>query len=80
MRDWPAVGHQKAMQTSSGSQQLLQSVQASAARIAIGSSSMRGAGSAGVVMAARAHLLRLPLKDFGTPDADAFRNPLDGAT
>jgi len=31
-------------------------------------------------MAARAYLLRLPLKDFGTPDANAFRAALDRAT
>jgi hypothetical protein len=62
------------------SPQLLQSFQARAARIAIGSSSMRGAGSAGVVEAARGYLRALPLTDFGTADAKTFRESLDSAT
>jgi hypothetical protein len=62
------------------SKELLRSFQARAARIAIGSSSMRGAGSAGVVIAARGFLLGLQLKNFGTADENAFRSSLDRTT
>jgi hypothetical protein len=70
----------KNMARSTVSSQLLRSFQARAARIAIGASSMRGNGSAGVVIAARGYLLGLPLTDFGTADANAFRASLDRAT
>jgi hypothetical protein len=68
------------MPASTISADLLRSFQTRAARIAIGSSSMRGAGSAGVVTAARGYLTGLQLKDFGTADAKAFRSSLDRAT
>ena len=51
-----------------------------AARIAIGSSSMRGRGSEGVVKAGRAFLDDLPLANFGTSDPKQFRLVLDQAT
>ena len=41
---------------------------------------MRGAGSSGVVAAAREYLKRLTLTDFGTGDATGFRDSLDSAT
>lgn len=41
---------------------------------------MRGAGSSGVVAAARGYLKGLPLRDFGTADAKGFRDSLDSAT
>ncbi|HXG55628.1 MAG TPA: hypothetical protein VNJ03_09650 [Vicinamibacterales bacterium] len=68
-------------QTSSNiSSQLLQSIQAKLARGAIGASSMRGAGSKGVVEAVRTSLAKVSLNDFGTADASAFRDALDAAT
>src|SRR5438132_8387014 len=68
------------MLASTVSVDLLRSFQARAARIAIGSSSMRGAGSAGVVIAAREYLVGLHLKDFSATDPNAFRSSLDRAT
>jgi hypothetical protein len=62
------------------SPQLLKALQVRAARIAIGSSSMRGRGSKGVVKAGRAFLDDLPLADFGTSDPVRFRVALDRAT
>src|SRR5205823_4066008 len=53
------------------SPELLRSFQARAARVAIGPSSMRGAGSKGVVNAARACLLELTLSDFATSNEAA---------
>jgi hypothetical protein len=50
------------------------------ARLAIGSSSMRGRGNTGVVHAARAHLATLDLRPFGTARAKAFSRALDEAT
>src|SRR2546430_2008228 len=62
------------------SRQLLKALQVRAARIAIGSSSMRGRGSEGVVKAGRAFLGDLPLADFGTSYPKQFRSALDAAT
>jgi hypothetical protein len=59
---------------------LLRSLQARAARIAIGPSSMRGAGSKGVVTAARNYLQNVSLLEFGTADAEIFRAALDRTT
>jgi hypothetical protein len=50
------------------------------ARGAIGSSSMRGAGSAGVVERARASLGEMDLRPFGTLNRAYFLDHLDGAT
>ena len=50
------------------------------ARVAIGSSSMRGAGSAGVVAAARAFVSELDLAPFGTAVARRFLARLDRTT
>ena len=59
---------------------LLRAIQHHNARAAIGSSSMRGAGSAGVVKRARAFLSEMPLGPFGTSNEARFRSRLDGAT
>ena len=59
---------------------LLRAIQHRTARVAIGSSSMRGAGNTGVVTAARTHLGRLDLRPFGTRDDDRFRVALNSAT
>jgi len=61
------------------SPELLKALQVRAARIAIGSSSMRGS-SKGVVKAGRAFLNDLLLSDFGTKDQKKFRSALDSAT
>lgn len=58
----------------------LKALQVRAARIAIGSSSMRGAGSRGAVEAGRHFLNTLPLADFGTSNSKDFRSALDAAT
>ena len=55
--------------------ELLRAIQHRTARVAIGSSSMRGAGNTGVVTAARTHLGRLDLRPFGTRHNDRFRAP-----
>lgn len=60
--------------------ELLNALQIRAARIAIGSSSMRGRGSEGVVDAGRGFLNSLPLISFGTADPDKFKSSLDSAT
>ena len=59
---------------------LLRAIQHHTARAAIGSSSMRGAGSAGVVRQARAFLSAMPLDSFGTSSEATFRAHLDRAT
>ena len=59
---------------------LLRAIQHRNARVAIGSSSMRGAGSAGVVRSARAFLSEMPLTPFGTSSESQFRARLDHAT
>ena len=59
---------------------LLQAIQKLNARMAIGSSSMRGAGSAGVVRCAQEFLGELPLRPFGTTSRANFLSQLDGAT
>ena len=60
--------------------ELLRAIQHRTARVAIGSSSMRGAGNTGVVTAARTHLGRLDLRPFGTRHNDRFRAELNSAT
>jgi hypothetical protein len=59
---------------------LLRAIQHYTARAAIGSSSMRGAGSAGVVKSARVFLCEMPLGPFGTSNKTQFRSRLDRAT
>jgi hypothetical protein len=59
---------------------LLIAIQSRCARAAIGPSSMRGAGSSGVVAAGRPHLCELQLTQFATADARRFRRALDRAT
>jgi hypothetical protein len=58
----------------------LKALQIRAARIAIGSSSMRGRGSKGAVQAGRDFLNDLSLASFGTSDSQKFRSALDTAT
>lgn len=60
--------------------ELLKALQVRAARIAIGSSSMRGRGSKGAVKAGRDFLNGLSLSSFGTSDLQNFRSALDAAT
>src|ERR1700720_707512 len=60
--------------------EFLKALQVRAARIAIGSSSMRGPGSQGTVEAGRHFLNTLPLAAFGTSESKAFRSALDAAT
>src|ERR1700730_1011498 len=59
---------------------LLRAIQHHNARAAIGSSSMRGAGSAGVVASARSFLGEMPLRPFWTSSASKFLCRLDSAT
>src|SRR6478609_8559801 len=59
---------------------LIDAIQHHNARVAINSSSMRGAGSPGVVKGARAFLGNLPLQLFGTRIESEFRSQLDAAT
>lgn len=59
---------------------LLKAIQHHIARVAINSSSMRGAGSPGVIAAARAFLGELSLRPFGTSSESKFRSLLDDAT
>jgi hypothetical protein len=59
---------------------LLLAIQRYNARAAIGSSSMRGAGSAGVVRSAREFLGELPLRPFGTASRAKFSSHLNNAT
>jgi hypothetical protein len=59
---------------------ILRAIQHHAARAAIGSSSMRGAGSAGVVMRSREFLGDLQLRQFGTSRRNRFAASLDSAT
>ncbi len=62
------------------SAQLRRAIQCYTARTAITSSSMRGAGSAGVVRAASEFLAELPLQPFGTSKRAAFATHLDETT
>jgi hypothetical protein len=59
---------------------LLRAIQHYNARAAIGSSSMRGAGAAGVVQSARDFLCDMALRPFGTSSESKFLARLDGAT
>lgn len=58
----------------------LKALQVREARIAIGSSSMRGRGSKGAVKAGRHFLNRLSLSRFGTSDQQKFTSALNAAT
>lgn len=62
------------------SRETLHALQARAARAALSSSSMRGAGSRGVVKAGREFLGELSLKRFGTDQRSRFYRVLDEAT
>jgi hypothetical protein len=55
-------------------------IQSRVARVAIGPSTVRGRGNAGVVLAAREFLRTLALEDFGTDAPDRFQQRLDQAT
>lgn len=59
---------------------ILTALQHRAARVSIGPSSMRGAGSRGVVKAGRAFLCELQLSHFGTSRQSRFDRELDQAT
>ena len=59
---------------------LLRAIQKHNARAAIGSSSMRNAGSAGVVRHAQDFLGKMRLRPFGTSSESEFRSQLDDAT
>ncbi len=60
--------------------EILRAMQHRSARAAIGSSSMRGAGSTGVVLAAGRFLGAMSLQPFGTSRESKFRAALDTAT
>jgi hypothetical protein len=62
------------------SKELLRALQARAARAALGPSSMRGAGSRGVVAAGRSYLSVLNLRPFGNANQRRFRRAVDDAT
>lgn len=59
---------------------ILQALQARAARTSITASSMRGAGSRGAVAACQKHLADLALARFGISHVTRFRRELDSAT
>ena len=61
-------------------QQLLRAFQSRAARIAVGASTVRGRGNAGVVEASRKFLRKLDLRPFGDPMDGQFVRSLDEAT
>lgn len=58
----------------------LQIIQSRAARIAVGPSTVRGKGNAGVCKAARAYLRALNLSQFGTNNENDFKVALNDAT
>ena len=60
--------------------EFLACMQSRVARVAIGPSTVRGRGNAGVGHAARAYLRKLALGGFSTDDPDRFRRRLDMAT
>jgi hypothetical protein len=60
--------------------QLLQAFQSRAARVAVGASTVRGRGNAGVVAASREFLRHLDLAGFGDPRERSFNRRLDAAT
>jgi hypothetical protein len=74
------IGTRRHLHTDMMTPELLHSLQARAARIAIGPSSMRGPGSEGVVRAARLYLQHVALSGFGTANAKLFRTALDRTT
>jgi hypothetical protein len=58
----------------------LSAVQMRCARVAVGPSTVRGQRTPGLVRAAREFLCEVPLAQFGTSKAPAFRAHLDQAT
>lgn len=59
---------------------LLAALQARAARVSLGPSSMRGPGNRGVVESGRKFLCSMSLDVFATPSVNRFRGALDDAT
>jgi len=59
---------------------LLRAFQSRTARVAVGASTVRGRGNAGVVRASRSFLGRLDLTPFGRPSKVVFARNLDRAT
>ena len=59
---------------------LLRAVQSRAARVAVGASTVRGAGNAGVAAASREFLAGVDLRPFGTPQAARFEKALEAET
>src|SRR5262245_8988060 len=60
--------------------QVLDALQARAARTSLGPSSMRGRGNRGGVEMGRAFLCSLELRRFGTPNLRRFNDELERAT
>lgn len=60
--------------------ELLRAFQSRAARIAVGASTVRGRGNAGVVAASRHYLRQVDLTVFGQPTRKGFSRHLDKAT
>lgn len=60
--------------------ELLRAFQSRAARIAVGASTVRGRGNAGVVAASRNFLRQVDLAVFGQPTRKRFSKHLDAAT
>ena len=77
---WDGTSSERTMQHRVTERRLIEALQARVARVAIGPSSMRGAGAPGVVEAARTYLRTLSLADFGIEDPTLFRNRLDATT
>jgi hypothetical protein len=61
-------------------EQFIRSLQLRGARTALGPSSARGPGNAGVGSAGRKYLGELDLRQFGTDQVNRFRDALDEAT
>jgi hypothetical protein len=70
----------EALSVTKMSKETLRALQARAARAALGPSSMRNAGSKGVVESGREFLGELNLKHFGTDRRNRFSKTLDEAT
>ena len=60
--------------------EFLSIIQSRVARIAVGPSTVRGKGHAGVSKAARSHLKSIDLSQFRTKSAEKFKTSLDKAT
>ena len=61
-------------------QAFIAAIQRRTARVAVGPSTVRGQGPAGLVDAARVHLTNLPLRQFGVSRPSLFQQRLDAAT